>query len=539
MGSELDTLLFNGNILTMESVGRASAVAFGAIGFNNGRIAAVGDTKALLAQAAAQTVLYDLQGRTVVPGFIDAHAHIWKIGHLLTTMLDLRRVASIEDLCAAVRQRDAQLPRGDWLQGRGFNEAALAERRKPTRDDLDKAVPVRPVVLTRTCGHIFAANSAALKLAGITAQTRAPVGGVIERDENGEPNGILHETAMGLITRVMPPPTASDYAKMIRAALEHQLSLGITSSADCGVAPELLEVYLELDRQGALPARVLVMPLRRVDGRKDPVPLPAKHVSDRLRVDTVKFLADGGLSGATAALSVRYRHSDTKGTLRFDEEDLRALCQESHDQGWRIATHAIGDVAIDQVLRIYEGLGPHPEGLAHRIEHFGLPSELQLKRAAKLGVISAPQSIFIRELGRNFLEFVPDQFLPRTYPIRAMLNAGLTVALSSDAPVVEDDNPLAGMNAAITRRSKEGVAIAPEQSISAQEALYAYTMGGAIASGDAANRGSIRPGKWADVAVLSADPLTTDPAALMDIRVEMTFVAGSKVYQSPALTVIC
>ncbi len=539
MGSELDTLLVNGNILTMESVGRASAVAFGAIGFNNGRIAAVGDTKALLAQAAAQTVLYDLQGRTVVPGFIDAHAHIWKIGHLLTTMLDLRRVASIEDLCAAVRQRDAQLPRGDWLQGRGFNEAALAERRKPTRDDLDKAVPVRPVVLTRTCGHIFAANSAALKLAGITAQTRAPVGGVIERDENGEPNGILHETAMGLITRVMPPPTASDYAKMIRAALEHQLSLGITSSADCGVAPELLEVYLELDRQGALPARVLVMPLRRVDGRKDPVPLPAKHVSDRLRVDTVKFLADGGLSGATAALSVRYRHSDTKGTLRFDEEDLRALCQESHDQGWRIATHAIGDVAIDQVLRIYEGLGPHPEGLAHRIEHFGLPSELQLKRAAKLGVISAPQSIFIRELGRNFLEFVPDQFLPRTYPIRAMLNAGLTVALSSDAPVVEDDNPLAGMNAAITRRSKEGVAIAPEQSISAQEALYAYTMGGAIASGDAANRGSIRPGKWADVAVLSADPLTTDPAALMDIRVEMTFVAGSKVYQSPALTVIC
>jgi predicted amidohydrolase YtcJ len=530
----MNTLLFNGNVLTMEPAGSASAVAF-----QNGRIAAVGDTKALLAEAGAQTALYDLKGRTVVPGFIDAHAHIWKIGHLLTSMLDLRRVPSIEDLCAAVRERDTQLPPGDWLQGRGFNEAALAERRKPTRDDLDKAMPGRPVVLTRTCGHIFAANSAALKLAGITAQTQAPVGGVIERNERGEPNGILHETAMGLITRVMPPPTASGYAKMIRAALEHQLSLGITSSSDCGVGPELLDVYLELDRQGALPARVLVMPLRRVDGRKDPVPLPGKHVSDRLRVDTVKFLADGGLSGATAALSVRYRHSDTKGTLRFDEEDLRALCQESHDQGWRIATHAIGDVAIDQVLGIYEGLGPHPEGLAHRIEHFGLPNGDQLRRAAKLGVISAPQSIFIRELGRNFLEFVPDQFLPRTYPIRAMLDAGLTVALSSDAPVVENDNPLAGMSAAITRRSKEGVAIAPDQWISAQEALYAYTMGGAIASGDAANRGSIRPGKWADVAVLSSDPLTTDPAALTDIRVEMTFLAGRKVYQSPAGTVIC
>jgi len=525
----MDTLLFNGNVLTMESEGRASAVAF-----QNGRVAAVGDSKALLAEAGAQTARYDLEGRTVVPGFIDAHAHIWKIGHLLTSMLDLRGVTSIEDLNAAVLKHHAKLPPGDWLQGRGFNEAAMAERRKPTRYDLDKAVSGRPVVLTRTCGHIFVANSAALKLAGISTQTQAPVGGVIERDEHGEPNGILHETAMGLITRVMPPPTAANFGKMIRAALEHQLSLGITSSADCGVTPELLNVYLDLDRRGELPARVLVMPLRRVDGRTDPVPLPKKHVSDRLRVDTVKFLADGGLSGATAALSVRYRHSDTKGTLRFDREDLRALCQESHDRGWRIATHAIGDVAIDQVLGIYESLRPHPEGLTHRIEHFGLPSAIQLNRAAALGVISVPQTIFIRELGRNFLEFVPDQFLPRTYPIRAMLDAGLTVALSSDAPVVENDNPLAGMAAAITRRTNEGIAIAPEQAISAQEALYGYTMAGAIASGETANRGSIHPGKWADIAILSADPLATDPEALPEIRVDMTFVAGRKVYQRPA-----
>ncbi|MGA2881096.1 MAG: amidohydrolase [Bryobacteraceae bacterium] len=521
----MDTLLFNGNVLTMESVARASAVAF-----RGGRIVAVGDTKALLAEAGGQTALYDLKGRTVVPGFIDAHAHIWKIGHLLTTMLDLRRAHSVEHLCAMVRQRDHEMAPGKWLQGRGFNEATLAEQRRPTRDDLDTAVPGRPVVLTRTCGHIFVANSAALKLAGITAQTPAPVGGVIERNETGEPNGTLHETAMGLITRVMPPPTASEYEQMIWAALNHQLSLGITSSSDCGVSPELLNVYLELDRKGAFPARILVMPLRRVDGRQDPVPLPRKHVSDRLRVDTIKFLADGGLSGATAALSIPYRHGNSKGTLRFDEEDLRVLCQESHDEGWRIATHAIGDVAIDQVLGIYEGLGPHPEGLAHRIEHFGLPSEAHLKRAAKMGVISVPQSIFIKELGRNFLESVPDQLLARTYPIRAMLDDGLTVALSSDAPVVEDDNPLAGMSAAITRRTMDGVAIAPEQAISAEEALYAYTMGGAIASGEAANRGSIRPGKWADVAVLSADPVSTDPAALPEIAVEMTFIAGSKVY---------
>lgn len=522
----MDALLFNGNVLTMDRSGSAGAVAF-----QNGRIAAVGDSQSLRAQAGAQTTLYDLAGRTVVPGFIDAHAHIWKIGHLLTTMLDLRRVRGIPDLCDAVRERDAQLAPGDWLQGRGFNEAAMAERRKPTRTDLDRVVSNRPVVLTRTCGHIFVANSTALKLAGIAAQTEAPVGGVIERDERGEPNGILHETAMGLITRVMPPPTAAAYENMIQAALKHQLSLGITSSSDCGVSPELLSVYLDLDRDGALPARINVMPLRRVDGRKEPVPLPGQHVSNMLRVDTVKFLADGGLSGATAALSVPYRHADTKGTLRFEPEDLRRLCQESHDQGWRIATHAIGDVAIELVLSIYESLGPHPKGFAHRIEHFGLPDAAQLRRAAKLGVIAAPQAIFIHALGANFIQMIPDSLFPRTYPIRGMLDAGLTVALSSDAPVVEDDNPLMGMYAAIARRANDGRAICAEQAITAQEALFGYTMGGATASGDSDLRGSITPGKLADIAVLSADPLTAHPETLPQIKVDMTFLAGKAVFQ--------
>ncbi len=526
MAAQYDTLLFNGNVLTMDTSGRATAVAF-----QDGRIAAVGDSRALLAQAGATTARYDLGGRTVVPGFIDPHAHIWKIGHLLTTMLDLRRVHSIGDLCAAVRDRSASLPQGDWLQGRGFNEAMLAEKRKPKREDLDRAVPNRPVVLTRTCGHIFVVNSVAMNLAGIDAHTETPVGGVIERDEHGEPNGILHETAMGLVTRVMPPPTAADYQNMIRAALEHQLSLGITSSSDCGVSPELLSVYLDLDRQGALPARILVMPLRRVDGRKDPVPLPEQYVTDMLRVDTVKFLADGGLSGATAALSVPYRHANTKGTLRFEPEDLRRLCQESHDRGWRIATHAIGDVAIDLILSVYESLGPHPKAFAHRIEHFGLPDTAQLRRAAKLGVISVPQAIFIHALGANFLQMIPDSLFPRTYPIRSMLDAGLTVALSSDAPVVEDDNPLMGMYAAIARRTNDGREILPEQAITAQEALYGYTMGGAIASGDDGTRGSITPGKWADVAVLSDDPLRVEPEALPGVRVDGTFLAGHKVYE--------
>jgi len=522
----LDLVLYNGRVLTQTAQPLAEAV-----GISDGRIAVVGRVEDVMPSAGATTRRIDLAGRTLVPGLNDAHAHIWKVGHLLTTMLDLRGVGSIDELAERVRGFGQRLPEGSWLLGRGYNEAAMVERRPPTRADLDRASPNRPVVLTRTCGHIYAVNSRALTAAGIGPDTRAPVGGIIERDERGEPTGSLHETAMGLVTRVMPPPSADDYEAMILAALRHQLSLGITSSSDCGVSPALLAVYHAVDRKGALPSRINVMPLRRVDGVAAPVPLPARFESEKLRVDTMKFLADGGLSGATAALSVNYRHAEQKGVLRFDREELLGLCRETHEAGWRIATHAIGDVAIDQMLDIYESLGPHPRGIAHRIEHFGLPDASQLARAAALRIIAAPQTIFIHSLGRNFRNYLPDSFLPRTYPIRAMLDAGVRVALSSDAPVVEDDNPLVGMMAAITRRDNEGFVIAPEQAIDAREALYGYTMGGAVASGDELNRGSIEPGKWADLAVLSGDPLSVPPETLPDIKVDLTLVGGQIAFE--------
>src|SRR5882672_1920733 len=522
----LDLVLHNGHVLT-----QASPALTRAVGIRDGRIACLGRTEDVLNAAGSRSRTLDLGGRTLVPGFNDAHAHIWKIGHLLTTMLDVRRAGSIDELLNRVSAFSARLPADAWLLGRGYNEASMREKRPPTRADLDRAEPNRPVVITRTCGHIYAVNSAALARAGVGADTDPPAGGVIDRDDRGEPTGLLHETAMGLITRVMPPPTPADYEAMIVAALGHQLSLGITSSADCGVSPQLLAVYRSMDAKGGLPSRVNVMPLRRVDGVPAPVPLPDMYVSDTLRVDTVKFLADGGLSGATAALSVPYRHVNSIGVLRFVKGELRALCAESHAAGWRIATHAIGDVAIDQVLDIYETLGPHRRGFAHRIEHFGLPDATQLARAAMLRLIAAPQTIFISTFGRNFRSYLPDSFLPRTYPIRAMLDAGIRVALSSDAPVVEDDNPMVGMMAAITRLDDEGEPIAPRQAITASEALYGYTMGGALASGDETNRGSIEGGKWADLAVLSGNPLTEPPEALPRLKVDMTLVAGRVVFE--------
>lgn len=520
-----DWLFYNGTILPQDAPS-AEAVAVRA-----GRIVAVGRLADCEAAVSSSTPRYDLAGRTLIPGFNDAHVHVWKVGHLLTTMLDVRGVRSLPEMAAQMRDFMADAPPERWFMGRGYNEAVLEEKRRPTRHDLDAVFPDRPAYLIRTCAHIVTVNTRALELAGISADTEPPPGGIIEREADGTPNGILHETAQGLVFKIIPPPTAADYEAMLAAAARHQLSLGITSATDPGVLPELMAVYRSLDTRHALPVRMNVMAIRRPDGGTDTLPLPERHISDRLRVDSIKFFADGGLSGATSALSVNYRGMDSRGVIRFEHGELLELSREAHLAGLRIGIHAIGDVTIDRVLSVYEDLAKLGAGQRHRIEHFGLPSPDHFRRAARAGVIVVPQAVFIHSLGPNFRRYLPDEFLPRCYPVRDMLDAGLTVALSSDAPVVKDDNPLLGMQAAILRRDFEGETIAPAQSITAQEALYAYTMGGAMASGDADNRGSLTVGKWADMAVLSDNPLTTAPEALTDLRVQMTLVGGEIAYE--------
>ena len=468
----------------------------------------------------------DLGGGTVVPGFDDAHAHIYKVGHLLTSMLDLRGVPSM----AALRARLREVPGDGWLQGRGFNEAAMAERKMPDRHDLDAACPQRPVFLTRTCGHIAVANTLALRLAGVTAATADPAGGAVVRDLHGEPTGVLHETAMGLVSGRIPPPTADEYESMILAAARRHLAMGITSATDAGVTLDILDVYRRLEARGALPYRVNVMALRRPLGHDVTLPLPETFKSDFLRVDTVKLIGDGGLSGATAALRQPYRHlshgDGCCGLLRLDADGIVALGADAVAAGLRLAVHAIGDAAIDACLDAFERLGPMP--LAPRIEHFGLPDAAQLARARALGVIAVPQPIFVKSLGVNFRACLAEPMLERAYPLADVLAAGLGVALSSDAPVVADERPLLGIEAAVLRRDDEGVAIAPEQAVDVETALRGYTLGGAMASGDETVRGTLTPGRWADFAVLSDDLLTVEPERLSSLEVWSTWVAGEQ-----------
>lgn len=534
----LDCLLTGGTVLTM--AGTRLELASGgaraeAVGILDGRIAAVGSAEELVKLAGPATRHIALGGRTVLPGFEDAHAHIWKMGHLLTSMVDLRRMQSLAELEEVLQTRERGLIEGAWLLGRGFNEARLAEGRRPTKVELDRVSSERPIVLTRACGHIYVVNSEALRRAGITSSTKAPDGGVIEHDASGEPNGLLHETAMGLIQRAMPAPTAVEYEAMIAAAIQCQLACGITSTSDCGVGQELLAVYRAMEARGALRARINVMPLGKPDGAAEVgLRLPAPHRGDVLQVDTVKYLADGGLSGATAALSVDYAGSaaGSRGVVRFETAELMARCEAAEAAGWRVAIHAIGDVALEQVIGIYEQLSARGGMTRHRVEHFGLPTREMMHRAVRAGVLAVPQTIFLWELGRNFIDVLPQQMLERAYPVRDMLDAGLVVALSSDAPVVEDHSPLQGMAAALMRKTREGETIAAAQAIEIGEALYAYTMGGALVAGAATSRGSVEVGKWADLVILSADPTAVAPERLTEIHVEMTMVGGEIRYEA-------
>jgi predicted amidohydrolase YtcJ len=523
-------LFYNGVIHTMD------AETPGAVVVNDeGKIHITGSLARCESAAGRDVKKIDLAGRTLIPGFNDAHVHVWKVGLLLTTQVDVqqRLAPDMESIQSRFRERADKLPAGTWIIGRGYNEATLPEKRHPTRHDLDLVSTTHPIVLTRTCGHMKVLNTLALELAGITLDTPAPQGGVIVRD-NGDLTGLLQETAMGLIDRVIPETSDEEMALAINAAQKHQLSFGITSATDPLLMPNHLRVYRKMGANGELIVRVNGLPIRRPDGGTETLPLPERFLSDMLRIDCVKFFGDGGLSGATAAISIPYKTLGTQGVLRFENEELFGLMFEAHDAGFRIGTHAIGDVTIEQVLSTYERLHQRKPntGLRHRIEHLGLPSADHLKRIRAIDVIAVPQTVFLAALGTTFRRYLPDSFYPRCYPVRAMLDAGLTVALSSDAPVVPNDNPLLGMKAAIDRKDPNGEPLAPEQAITPSEALYAYTMGGAIASSDADNRGSITAGKWADLTILSGDPLRTPAENLLSLKVEQTYVGGKLAYEA-------
>jgi predicted amidohydrolase YtcJ len=543
-----DAILTGGIIHTIDPAApRASALAI--VGDS---ILAVGDDAAIGALAGPSTQHVRLSGRTVVPGFNDSHIHLWKEGMLLT-QVNARPAAapSVEALVDAFAARAASTPAGQWIEGRGYDEIRLDERRHPTRHDLDLAAPNHPVVLGRTCGHIIVANSRALQLANITAATPDPPGGEIDRDEQGQPTGVLRETAMALMRSIQPPPTEDELATALIGAGRKCLALGITSVGEPGVDPRTVAVYRRLDEAGQLPLRcdVMAMTILPNGQRADP---PQPWHGRLAKCDTVKLFSDGGLSSGTAALSIPYRNRHDCGLPRFAADQLAAEVRLIYDAGLTVAVHSIGDRVIGELLDAFEAclttdhrppttdhestsIVGHPSSVVRRrlrIEHFGLPTAAQLARAQALGVMTATQPSFLYDIGDTIMSHLPDELEAQCYPFRAMIEAGIVVAFSSDGPVIGDVNPLLGLQSAALRRTRGGRVIAPEQAIDIEQSLWCFTAGSAIVSGQAHRLGRLAPGFLADLAILGGDPLATPVERLLEIQVEQTFVSGRVMYES-------
>jgi len=519
-------IIYNANVLTQNS----SQPLIQAFAVDDGKFIAAGSNEDILRLQQANTQLIDAGGKTVLPGFIDAHIHIWKVGNLKTFLLDLRGVASIEEMQDKLSDFIMQNPGKGWIQARGFNEANMREGRLPTKADLDKVTTERPLWLIRTCAHIGIANSKAIAMSGVTAGVHLPAGGELRLGDDSQPNGIFTETALGLVTNNIPSYSFDDYALMIKAAEDELLRYGITSATDPAVMPDLLDCYRQLERDNKLRTRVNAFPVRVPEGSEDVLPLPSLYHSDKLIINTVKFFSDGGLSGMTSAMNKPYKNSSSTGVLRLTEGFFYPIAKEAADKGFRIATHAIGDKAIDVVIDTYKKI--YSSGCSGlRVEHLGLPSASHLHNMHAMGVHCVSQSIFLKELGKNFAMYLEDERLQHVYPYRSVLQYGVNLAFSSDAPVVKDFNPITGVKTALYRKDIAGNIIGACETISLKQAIYAYTMGAALANGNAAEVGSIEAGKNADFILLNkalGDTIAEDE----DVYVSATFINGVEMYSS-------
>lgn len=518
-------IVHNANVLTQNHQ-QPNAEAFAV---DQGKIIAVGSNKDVLALKQSNTKLIDANNRTVLPGFIDAHIHIWKVGNLKTFLLDLRGVGSIEEMKDKLSDFIKRNPGNGWIQARGINEINLQEKRLPTKEDLDSITTARPLWIIRTCAHIGMANSKAIALSNVNAQTHVPAGGEMRLGNDGKPNGIFTETALGLIANNIPAYSSADYALMIKAAEEELLSYGITAATDPAVMPDLLECYHQLESENKLRVRVNALPIRVPDGSEHVLPLPQKFHSDKLDVNIVKFFSDGGLSGMTAAMNKPYKNSTSTGVLRLTEDFFYPIAEEAANAGFGIATHAIGDKAIDVVLNVYEKIRKQHGNIILRVEHLGLPSSFHLQKMNDLNVHCVSQSIFLKELGKNFAQYLENERLHHIYPYKTVLENNINLVLSSDAPVVKDFNPITGIKAAIFRKDNDGNIIGADEKISLQQAIHAYTMGGAKANGSSSFNGSIEIGKKADFILLNKK-LGNSIAEDEHIFVTSTYVDGVQVF---------
>ena len=537
-----DLVLANAHVHTLDDASPTAA----AVAVKDGRFVAVGSDAEVGALAGAGTRVVDLAGATVIPGLIDAHNHLLSTGLTLTQVL-LYDCRSIPEIVDRVADRASATPPGRWIVGRGWDESLLAERRHPTRHDLDRAAPDHPVVLHRVWNKLVA-NSAALRLAGITAASPDPppdaaYAGGFDRDAAGDPTGLFRDRAKAMILDRLPPPDEAELVAAIGTACRAYNAAGLTGVAEPGLYPDQIRAFDRARREGALTVRTdLLLAGWGFGAAADETGLEARFAAlgvtggfgdDRLRLAGIKLMPDGGVGDRTARMFVPYPGDPgNRGTWVVEPERLIGLIRWVHDLGWPMDVHTCGDEAQAVTVRAFaaaQAANPRP-WLRHRVHHAYFPTPETLRLMGEHGIPALVSAPFLRNLGESFVASLGEERAARAMPARTYLEAGVALAGTSDAPITDYD-PFVGMGALVDRTTVSGRVLGADERLTPAEALRAYTLGGAHATGLERHRGSIAPGKLADLVVLATDPLAhPDGAGFAAARPLATLLGGAWVF---------
>ncbi|MCW4005081.1 MAG: amidohydrolase [Candidatus Bathyarchaeota archaeon] len=494
-----------------------------AVAVKGGRVIKVGSTDEISLLIGKDTEILYLDWRTVMPGFIDTHIHLADFGRFLM-WIDLAAVGSISRMQVLLSQRVEKTSADKWIVGRGWSENRFIEKRLPTRSDLDKVAPDHPVLFYHQAGPVALVNSKALQLAGITKDTEAPLGGVIDKDEAGEPTGVIRGSAMDIVWKLVPETGIDELVDSAAMACEKIMQSGITSIHWLAESSADVAIFKKLVETGKLPLRVYMV-------------IPASLLGDAAlieglqkgesRIGAVEVAADGYLASKTAALVKPYCGDDNnKGKMLLRQNELNTASENIVKRGFQLVLHAMGDKAVGKALTAIETVAS-VEKSRSRIDPAALLNKALIERLKKQRVVVSVQPLVAASEFSVYdaLEHLGEDRARWLYPLKTLFNEGIRVCGGSDCPM-EPLNPLLSIQSAATRR------FFPEEQLTVHEALCMYTVNAAYASAEEKDKGSIEEGKYADFTVLSKNPEETPISKLHEITVEMTIIGGKITYTS-------